>query len=239
MSLAALTGRGSVLDHLSRRRGANADWKVVPPLDGLALPLLMSSALGGPVDSLPLLERAVDRAITADVPPEDQEGERLAWLGRSATLAYPTHRARAILALAGRGDPLVDAMAADTRGDRATALALLSEAGRAHESVDPAEVSLEGLLPEAWLLARLQRPDEAVARLEPTLQSIARVPLDMMQDPVAAAALVRSMALRAQLANAATDARSAHRWAAAVRILWSGADSFLQPVVWQMQQLSR
>jgi len=199
----------------------------------------MYSALGGPADSLARLERAVDRAIAADVPGEDQEGERLAWLGRSATLAYPVRRAQAILALAGRGDPLVDAMAADTRGDRAGALRILVAAGRAHQLVDPAEVSFEGLLPEAWLLAHLNRIGDAVARLDPTLQSLARVPMEMMDDPVAAGAMVRAMALRAQLADRTGDARGAREWATAVRILWSGADPFLQPVVREMQRLSR
>lgn len=239
MNLAALTGRGELLGRLARLRGANADWQVLPPLDGLALPLLMYSALGGPVDSLSSLERAVDRAIAADVPSENQEGERLAWLGRSATLAYPVQRARAILALAGRGDPLVDAMAADTRGDRTGALRILSAAGRAHAMVDPAEVSLEGLLPEAWLLGHLNQPGDAIARLDPTLQSLERVPSDMMEDPVAAAALVRAMVLRAQLADRTGDPRTARLWAVAVRILWSAADPFLQPVVAQMRQLSR
>ena len=239
MNLAALTGRAELLGRLARLRGANADWRVLRPLDGLALPLLMYSALGGPLDSLSHLERAVERAIAADVPADDQEAERLAWLGRSATLAYPVHRSGAIMTLSGRGDPLVDAMAADARGDRTAALRILSAAGRAHERIDPAEVSLEGLLPEAWLLARLGRAADAITRVDPTLQSIARVPMDIMEDPVATAALVRAMVLRAQLADAMGDRKGAHDWSTAVRILWSAADPFLQPVVGQMRQLSR
>jgi hypothetical protein len=235
MSLAALTGRGHIVWPLAMMPGANADWQVPPPLGGLALPLLMFSAMGGPPESLVVYERKVAYAIARDVAEGDQDAQRLAWLGRSATLAYPAHRAPAISSLAGRGDPLIDAMAAAARGDRATALRLLAEAGRSHQAVDPADISLEGLYPEAWLLAQLGDTASAVERLDPTLESLGRVAPEMLQNPVAAAALLRAIALRARLDLHEFDRATQRSWARAITILWAHADEFLQPVVAEMR----
>ena len=130
-------------------------------------------------------------------------------------------------------------MAADARGDRGTALRLLAETGRSHEAVDPSDVSLEGLYPEAWLLARLGDDAGAARRLDPTLESLPRAAPEMLDNPVAAAALVRAMILRAQLANQTGNSRAAATWGAAVRILWAHADAFLQPMVQEMTRLAR
>jgi hypothetical protein len=56
---------------------------------------------------------------------------------------------------------------------------------------------------------------------------------------VAAASLVRAMALRAELAERVGDHRTAALWAAAVVELWTGADDFFQPLVSRMRGLSR
>ena len=230
MSLGMLTGRGHVVWPLARLPGAAGEWSVAPPLAGLALPLLMFSALGGPAESLDVYERKVTGAIARDVADDDQESERLGWLGRSATLAYPTHRAAAIATLAGHGDPLIDAMAAHARGDRLTALRLLAQSGRSHEAVDPADVSLEGLYPEAWLLARLGDEAGAADRMDPTLESLPRAAPEMIDNPVAAAALVRAMALRSILADRLGHPDDGRVWTRAVRILWGDADGFLRPL---------
>ena len=228
MSLGMLTGRGHAVWPLARLPGATSEWSVPPPLAGLALPLLVFSALGGPAESLDVYERGVATAIARDLAPEEQESQRLGWLGRSGTLAYPTHRAPAIMALAGHGDPLIDAMAADARGDRPTAIRLLAEAGRSHQAVDPADVSLEGLYPEAWLLARLGDDAAAAERLDPTLESLPRAAPEMIDNPVAAAALVRALGLRSVLAGRLGHPDEARVWARAVSILWGDADEFLR-----------
>jgi hypothetical protein len=56
-------------------------------------------------------------------------------------------------------------------------------------------------------------------------------------DPVRAAALVRTLALRARLAELVGDRVGASRWAAAVTTLWSDADAFLQPTVATLREL--
>jgi hypothetical protein len=47
------------------------------------------------------------------------------------------------------------------------------------------------------------------------------------------------MALRAELAANRTDRVTAVRWARAVAVLWSDADSFLQPVARRMAAMAR
>jgi hypothetical protein len=51
------------------------------------------------------------------------------------------------------------------------------------------------------------------------------------------ATLVRGMALRADVAAARHDSRTARRWARDVVLLWSGADRELQPTVMRMRTI--
>jgi hypothetical protein len=46
------------------------------------------------------------------------------------------------------------------------------------------------------------------------------------------------MSLRARIARDMGNDREARRWAAAVVVLWSDADAFLQPLVNELRQLA-
>jgi hypothetical protein len=239
LTLAALTGRAGMLERLARTRGAGADLQVLPSLDGIALPLLLLSALGGPAEPLHRLEHAAAAAIDAEVPREEAAGQRLQWLGRSAVLAYPAQSSTPLQQLVRLGDPLVDAVAAYARHDPVTARRLIATVAEARQTVDPAEQSLEGVYPEAWLLAQLDDAAGAAGSLDPALGAIAQIAPDAMSDAVATALLVRTMALRAVLAESLGDREGARRWARPVAILWSDADAFLRPTVQQMLDLMR
>jgi hypothetical protein len=107
-SVAALTGRAARAASLARHPRAEREWSVPAGL-GRAVPgLLAYAAMGGPEDSIAALYETVRTAIERAVPSPDREAMRLGWLGRPATLAFPQFRLRAIGALSGSGDPLVD-----------------------------------------------------------------------------------------------------------------------------------
>ena len=101
---------------------------------------------------------------------------------------------------------------------------------------DLPELTVDAIYPEAWLLAATGDTLGAIAWLDPILTRV-RLSSSLV-DPVRAAMLVRAMAFRAELAAATGDRRGAAQWAAAVVELWSGADSFLQPLVDRMRALS-
>ena len=95
------------------------------------------------------------------------------------------------------------------------------------------EVSPDVLLVEASLLRRLGDVRGAAAWIAPGLAGLrASAPLP---DAIRAAALIRAMILRADLAHELGDDASAASWGAAVAILWGDADPFLQSAVARMR----
>ena len=140
------------------------------------------------------------------------------------------------------GDDLLDLQAAWADGDTLAVRRGLNTMREGRREILPADLTLDALYPEAELLNALGDRRGAAAWLDPTLQALFQVaphaPTSRIS-AVRAAALVRAMALRARLAEGLGDREGAARWAAAVRILWSDADSFLQPEVQQLRRLER
>jgi hypothetical protein len=237
-SLAALTGRATQAVAHTRHPAAVAEWKVPPPLAQTALPLLVRSALGGPADSVRALERLVDSAIDNAVPVQVRQLARLQWLARAATLAFPVYPSRLISKLSGRGDYLLDAQAAFLHRDTAAVRQMFVDLEAARRGEPPADVTLDALYPEASLRAALGDDRGAIAWLDPTLAALPATDPETFTDPTRAAALVRAIALRAELAERVGDRAAAARWAHVLIELWSDADPFLQPVVGHMRRLA-
>ncbi len=240
--LAALTGRADLTASYYRDPRAAETRGAPGPLRPSALPLLAYAALGGPVDSLAVLERSVREVIEQRLPPGERLPARLQWLAWPATLAFPIYRFAAISELEGQGDYLLDLQAAWARGDTLAVRRGFNNVREARREILPADVTLDELYPEAELLNALGDRRGAAAWLDPTLQALFQVAPHAPTSPVSAvrgAALVRAMALRARLADGLGDREGAARWAAAVRILWSDADPFLQPVVRQLRRFER
>lgn len=245
VSLAAVSGRAHLAASLSQQSGVQRrpdlpDSERAPSLiarKGRAL--LAFAALGGPGDSLDVLEQSIESAIENVMAPSQREVARLEWLARPATLAFPQHRLRSITQLEGRGDYLLDAQAAFLRGDTVTVRRLLENVRAARRRIAPADLTIDGLYPEAWLLAGLGDYRGAIDWLDPTLEALPGTAPHIFADPARAGALVRAMALRAELASHVGDHQTAQRWGRVVGILWSDADQFLVPTVQRMNLLSR
>jgi hypothetical protein len=159
-------------------------------------------------------------------------------IGRAGTLAFPNLRLNELQSLAGTGDYLVEAQLAFARGDADSVRRILNRVRLARIGKAPSDLALDALYPEAWLLTsigddsagrRLARPyaSSACARRATGIHR-SRVP----------GALVRAMALRAELARRLDQPEQAKRWASAVKVLWKDADPFLQPVVLRMSRIS-
>ncbi|MFP5356699.1 MAG: hypothetical protein ACLGIK_16430, partial [Gemmatimonadota bacterium] len=98
------------------------------------------------------------------------------------------------------------------------------------------DLTFDGVLPEAHVWRALREVPRAAAHLDPPLSALPRLSLGLA-DVAPAVALVRAMALRAELAAEMGDRATARRWARAITILWRDADPFLLQVVQQMLTL--
>ena len=221
--LAALSGRAGLAAAYMRQTSVRTDWTIPGPIATTAAPLLVFAALGGPIDSLRVLEQDLATAIERGVP-EDQRNElRAVWLGRAASLAFPRHRFATLQQVQGLGDYLVDAQASFARGDVLAVRRMFGGLGERRRDVPPEDRTLDAVYPEAALLAESGDTAGAIAWLDPTLSAIAAIPLLHFKDPTRAATLIRAIILRAELA-ASTDDPTAAKWGAAADVLWQNAD---------------
>ncbi len=227
-SLAALLGRAERAVEYMREPAVRDEWTIPGPIVKSAAPLLVFATLGGPVDSLRTLERDLAAAIDRGIPAEEQAGVRAMWLGRAASLAFPRYRFAALAQLSGLGDYLVDAQAAFARGDRDAVRRMADSMGKVRQAIPPERRTLDGVYPEAALLAESGDTIGAIAWLDPTLNAIAAIAPQLLDEPMLAGSLVHAMALRAELARRLGDRPNAERWGRAVAVLWAEADSFLR-----------
>jgi hypothetical protein len=90
--------------------------------------------------------------------------------------------------------------------------------------------------PGARLLIAVGDTGTAIEWLDQTLDGLRAYDPKILQDPVRAATFVRAMALRADLAAARGDSKTARRWAGAIAALWSAPDVELEPITRRMSQ---
>jgi hypothetical protein len=233
--LAVLTGRAAAAGAYMRDPRVGEELGVPQPLRPTAQVLLVYAALGGPADSLTALERDLRSAIRNLTPEVDRERAVDQWLVRAATLAFTTHRFESLPVLAGRDNYLLEFqlwwVAQDTAGLRRR----LAEQRESRRPMSPEMLTLDGLYPEAELLAAMGDAHMAVEWLDPTLAVLSRKSTRELADPVRAASLVRALALRARLDRRLGDHDGAERWASAVVTLWTDADPWLQQIVQEMR----
>ncbi|MEO8878865.1 MAG: serine/threonine-protein kinase [Gemmatimonadaceae bacterium] len=236
-SVAALCGRAFDAVRLDRLDPTPPLLAAATPLSALARSLTLFAAFGGPEDSLRLLELRSDSTINVLIPAARRRAVREEMLGRALGMEFPVVRSSALSSGEFSDPPLLAAEAALLRADTASVLRILHGVQEARLAFALPDLGIDALYPESSLLSAIGREDEAIAWIDPTLRRLRVSP--PLADPVAAASLVRAMALRAELADRVGDHRTAALWAAAVVELWADADDFLQPVVANMRRISR
>jgi hypothetical protein len=239
-ALAALTGRAELayelaVDPASGRRLLGS---ATPSLGASAPALLALAAIGGPVDSLASLEQRVRQSIELNLTATASTSALRQWLVRPATLAFPHHRFAAFEQLAVDGDYLWDIQLALLRGDTAAALDGIAAIEGVRRQLLPSTIAIDGAYPEAYVIAELGRTELAIRWLDLVFEALPQSAPRALSTPERAASVVRAAELRAELADAAGDRRSAGAWSRAVTILWRDADPFLQPSVAAMAALA-
>jgi hypothetical protein len=238
-ALAALTGRGALAVELWGRPELTGRLDVAPYLAGDAPALVATAAMGGPVDSIAVLERRVTASIDREFADPDRLGEQMRWLAPAATYAWPHFVARSLQALRHHGDPVLDAAAAAAVGDSAGVLAALNNYTAYRAKSGQNTVTLDALPAEAQLRWAAGDRVGALGLLDGTLGTLFGRGPNVLHDPLEAAGLVRAAALRARYADDMGEHELASKWNTVVRILWSEMDPALAPVVGGAAEVSK
>jgi hypothetical protein len=237
-SLAALLGRANDAAALAR----SAEARNAPPAIAQTAPALMAfAAMGGPADSLRILERRVRQGIEDGMLDQDRAGARAGWLMRAAFLAIPDYRFESMPSATGstslRGSLLAAWLARDTT--RARELLLTLRDSRRDARIHAFDLTTDGVFQEASILASLGDTRGALQWVAPTLDSLAFAAPQTFTTVANAGSLVRAMVLRAELSAALGDSRDSQEWAGVVAELWRKPDPYLENSLQRMKQLAR
>ena len=246
---AALTGRIRLTAAILAAHGGSDAYSLTSPSgDALALPAPMQedaatsfafAITGACTPALRDFPRRVDARLISYIADSAQRREMhdalLRWPLR---FAAPCVGARALLGVHDGGDRIVSMEQALANGDTARLRALYRDVQgtRAHDR--PGDVTIDYTYLESWLLTAIGDTSEAISRLDLTLEAMPTLGSYLLDLPSQAAALVRAMALRAELAAARGDTATAARWAGVVATFWAGADAELQPDLRRMRVLA-
>jgi hypothetical protein len=155
---------------------------------------------------------------------------RLGVVGWYLSLAYPAGKEMLARLPASLDPALLLAQAAAT-GNRSLGLRLLAELDRRSFGHLPGANSVDGTYRRALFAAVLGDTARAIAALDGILQALPTIGSRFLDRPEQTGALVRAMALRADLAMLRHDRKTATTWCDAVIALWGDADAELQPWV--------
>jgi len=123
------------------------------------------------------------------------------------------------------------------RGDRATFRAISDTIALRVRMRRPGDLSPDFTFQLAWLRAAFGDTAAAIAQLDRSLRALSGLSPSALHEAGSAAAIVRAMILRADLAAKSGDLENARKWATPVAVLWSNADAALQPQVSRMTVL--
>lgn len=204
------------------------------------LALLAYAAAGAPAESVAALEQRVNDLV-AQLPPALRTSARSALLDVPAQLVFdrmglrPAHRSNPP-----GPPPRMSQQWALARGDTgAVRVALTTELAKRGGALAREDSPPDDVYMAARLLLSVGDTAAAERTLDAPLNDLSSLHMAIFRYLPLTGALVRMMALRAELADHRRDARVARHWAAAVIDLWSGAEPGLQDVVTRMRQIAR
>jgi DNA-binding SARP family transcriptional activator len=128
-------------------------------------------------------------------------------------------------------DPGVEMQQMLAGGDAAGVRARLAAMAEALGTRRPGDRDLSYLFPEAALRLAVGDTAGALTELDRTLVALEALPINVIDKPVETGALLGMMRLRAQVAAARGDARTAATWRNALAALWADADPRLRSSV--------
>ncbi len=248
-AVAALRGKPSMAADLLMiaSRDAERDFisstgersSVPPQVMVASRPLLAYAALGVHADSVHLLDIRLQEMIDALVAPRLRESVVSHILREPLMLAYDFAGPGSVHHGPQSPDPLLRAQAELSRGDVRAARVALRQIEAQRRDMRTADVTMDVTFMEAALLAAAGDTATAARMLDESLSALAAQPRWLLEFVPQAGALVRAMALRAELAAARGDHATARRWAASVLVLWADAEPPLRHVLARMSSFTR
>jgi hypothetical protein len=134
--------------------------------------------------------------------------------------------------------PIVRIQQALGRNDVAGARRQLDSLQRGRRLLRPGEFAVDYTLAEASVRAAVGDTAAAIRQLDLTLTALPTLVSHVVYEPGMAAAVGRSMVMRAELAARQGDRGAAALWAGRVLTLWAHADPSLAPTLARMKQLA-
>jgi predicted Ser/Thr protein kinase len=240
LPLAVLLGRGNQAAQLARLASHPISTRVGYPATVVepARAALVFAALGGPRDSIQRNEHEFELALRNALSPDIRAQARAALLGHAIMVALPEYEMAAFRSLSSSG-VFTRAQLAYLNGDTAGTRAVIDSVVLTRAGLRPSEISIDGAFTEAWLRRGLGDRLGAIAVLDSTLSALRWFPPGRLDDFVRVGAMMRALALRADLANESGDVSGAKRWAAPVGDLWSAPDPVFTTTTNRMRQYSR
>jgi serine/threonine protein kinase/tetratricopeptide (TPR) repeat protein len=238
--LAGLTGKLARATDLARLSG------VYRPASGLDIPTSVSApaaafftnaAFGVCGPATDRIEEELDRNISSAFSEDDRERARAELKSRPISLLAPCTNGMASLKIPNAIDKPLRMQQALARHDPHLLKVLLDSATAVTRTQRPSDLSLDYAYQLSWIRVASGDTASAIQYLDIALGALPSLSSGSLRDIAPAAAAVRAMALRADLA-AQKDPQTARRWASAVVALWGGADPPLRPVVGRMRSLA-
>jgi serine/threonine protein kinase/tetratricopeptide (TPR) repeat protein len=184
------------------------------------------------------IEQELDRDISSGFSEDDRERARAELKSRPISFLAPCTNGLASLQIPNSTDKLLRMQQALARHDSRLLKALLDSATAMTRMQRPSDLSLDYAYQLSWIRLASGDTASAIQYLDIALGALPSLSSASLRDIATAAAAVRAMALRAELAATSKDPQTARRWASAVVALWGGADPPLQPVVGKMRILA-
>ncbi|MGZ3330834.1 MAG: protein kinase domain-containing protein [Gemmatimonadaceae bacterium] len=241
--IAALTGKiglaETLLDPRGFMPGEQDPGQPLPnqALLGAATSLYVNAALGVCSDALDKLASQINLLAESYAPGGEHQKVKNDLTSRAWSLAFPC-RPRYVLQISSPGDRLLRMQQSLARGDIPAVRAEFDSTAKLRASSRPGDVSADYLFQEASALVAIGDTTAAIKRLDLSLAALPTLGNGILEQVSQAAALVRAMILRADLAVAANDFGTARKWANAAAILWSHADGPLQPTVQHLKSVA-
>jgi tetratricopeptide (TPR) repeat protein len=212
---------------------------ILPPVAGTDYNRLLTYAsVGAPADSLTTIANRLVQTIRSAVSVNEQAVVRNSLMTQSAVLAFSAVPAEALRWRQPDGDWVLEAQAAHLAGDNARVRRTIADVAPARQHLLPGDLRYDALLPETELLAGIGDLKTAAAWVDPTLEALRFSEAYAFTEVTSMGALLRTMALRAEIATALGDVETARKWARAVVTLWSQADPVLVSVVQRMRVIA-
>jgi serine/threonine protein kinase/tetratricopeptide (TPR) repeat protein len=242
IAIAALTGkldRAVAMARLTQAFLPASPASPPPQVRDAATELFINAALGICGDRISRLEKQLDDAVVRYVPAERAAPFRADLMERPLSMTVPCTAGRSALNLKSPDDRLLQAQQAYARDDLRLVRALLDTVAEIERIGRPGDISLDYTYQLAWLRVALGDTAVAIRLLDNSLDALPALSSDNLQELAAAAAVGRAMELRARLAAARGDPKTAQRWARGLAMLWETADAPLRTVPNNLRSLTK